>query len=210
MANSMHCWNGNHMVAIDIETGGLDPTWNEILSICMLPLDSNCDVRRDVLPFNILMKPTHPTRIEPAAIKINKLKLEQIEKTGFDQIQALELFEKWFEKLNIKYDKYGKRHKIIPLGHNYAGFDKPFITKWMGHETYNQYFHYHDRDTMHTAAYLNDRAGMHVEKIPFPKLSLRYVASQLKITSDNFHNALEDCKVTAAVYKKFITMGLIG
>jgi DNA polymerase III epsilon subunit-like protein len=174
----------------------------------MLPLDSNCNIRKDVLPFNVLLKPYHPERIEPEAMKVNKLELERIQQMGFDPVHAIDLFEKWFEKLDMKCNKYGKRHRIIPLGHHYDGFDKQFIRKWLGQETYDHYFHYHSRDTMHVAAYLSDKAGYHVEKIPYPRISLSTVAKRLGIPNDEAHTALGDCKMTAAVYQKFISMGL--
>ena len=55
-AVSMETWNGNQMAVIDVETTGLRPYFNEIVQICILPLDSNCDPRKDILPFYINIK----------------------------------------------------------------------------------------------------------------------------------------------------------
>ena len=81
---------------------------------------------------------------------------------------------------------------------------------WLGPDEYNEFFDYHYRDTMVAALFLNDRAGMHVDKIPYPKVNLRYLASQEKIPYDRKHDALADCMVTAQVYKRMVSSGLLA
>ena len=76
MANSMQHWNGNQVCAIDTETTGLDPLYDEILQLAIIPLDSNFEVRKDVMPLEIFMKPEYPERIKPEAMQVNRLDLE--------------------------------------------------------------------------------------------------------------------------------------
>lgn len=200
-------WNGNQMCAIDTETSGLDPYWDEILQLAILPLDSNIEPRQDVEPFCIYIKPEHPERVSEEAMKVNKLKLDDIIYRGFDKETARDLLEEWIKKLGLPCTKYGRPKKIIPLGQNYMGFDKGFIQQWLGVDQYNDWFDYHAPDTMVTANYLNDRAAFRAEKVPFSKISLKYLASTLKIPHEHAHDALQDCLVTAQVYKKLLTMG---
>jgi DNA polymerase III epsilon subunit-like protein len=84
-----------------------------------------------------------------------------------------------------------------------------FIKAWMGDAQYRDLFHYHYRDTMHAAAYLNDRAAMHGEKVPFSKIKLVYLASQLNVECDRAHNSLEDARITGEVYRKLCMQGLL-
>ena len=205
----MQHWNGCQCCAIDCETGGLDSCFHEILQLCILPLDSNFEPRKDVLPFYIHFKPDYPNQVDPAALKINKLNLAKLINEGLDKEQAKDLLEAWIKKLGLPMNRSGyNRCKIVPLGQNYA-FDKGFIIQWLGQDLYDEWFHYHFRDTMTTALFQNDRAAMHAESVPFPKVNLGYLCSQLKIKLDRGHDSLADCLATAAVYRKMISEGLL-
>ena len=199
--------NGNQICAIDCETGGLDPYWDEILQLAILPLDSNIEPRQDVVPLCIFIQPQHPERISSEALKVNKLSLEHIMSRGFDVETARDLLEEWIKKLGLPVTKYGRPKKIIPLGQNYMGFDKGFIQRWLGVEQYNDWFDYHSVDTMVTANYLNDRAAFHAEKPPFSKINLNYLASTLDIPHERAHDALQDALTCSKVYKKMLMMG---
>jgi DNA polymerase III epsilon subunit-like protein len=204
----MQHWNGHQMCAIDIETGGLDPNWHEILQICILPLDANCDVRRDVMPFYIDLRPEHPTRVEPEARKKNGISLERMMR-GFDQDKAKDLLEDWVNKLQLPYTKYGKRKRILPLGQGYH-FDKAFLQTWLGVDRYSEIFDGRVVDTVSVASYLNDLAAMHAEKVPFSKVNLSWLCKQLSVPLDRAHDAMADCVATAAVYKKLIQRTLLA
>ena len=206
----MEHWNGNQVCVIDTETSGLDSYWHEILQIALVPLDSNFEPRKDILPFYIEMKPENPERIDPEAMAVNKMKLCTIMERGFDQEKAKDLLLTWKDKLELPYTKGGQHQKrIIPLGQNYA-FDQAFIKQWLGVDMYNECFDGRYMDTMVAATYLNDRAAMHSERVPFPKLNLKAMAARLKIEHGRAHDALQDCVTTAKVYKALTTRGLLG
>ena len=209
MTTSMIHWNGNQLCAIDTETTGLNSDWHEMIQICILPLDSNIQPRRDVLPFYIELIPDHPERADPQAMKINRLDFAILGQRGHDRDKAVDLLETWVSRLGLPSTKYGKRKKIIPLGQNY-GFDKSFILEWLGQETYNDIFYYDHRDLKRAVAYLNDRAGMHAEKPPFPQSSLSQICKRLNVRLDNAHDALADCQATAECYRQLLRQGLLG
>ncbi len=212
MPYSMVHWNGNQLAAMDVETTGLRPGWHEIWQIAILPLDSNIEPRRDVLPFNIQMKPESPERIDWTSdvMKGNKDRIHNAFRHGFCQEKGKDLLREWVDKLGLPLNKGGVyRCKLIPLGQHFT-FDKPHIMEWLGYEEYNELFHFHHRDTMQAALYLNDRAGMHCENVPFPKVGLSYLCSQLKLEHGQAHDALYDCVATASVYKELIRRGLLG
>lgn len=208
MAASMEHWNGNQLCVIDIETTGLDPYWNEMIQICVLALDSNIKPRKDIMPFYITIQPESPERVDPEAMAINRLKLADIALRGHDKEKAKDLLEEWIKKLNLPITKYGTPKKIIPLGQNYS-FDMGFIKSWLGIDLYNDYFHYHYKDTMLAATFLNDKAAFHAEKVPFPKVSLTYMCNLLKVDRDRAHDALQDCQATAEVYRKLLQQGIL-
>jgi DNA polymerase III epsilon subunit-like protein len=195
--------NGNVICAIDIETTGLDPDKHEIYEIAILPLDHNLEPRTDILPFDTLIKPQNIDDIDWEGMrKVNNsdMVVKACEK-GLDSFTVADYLAEWSARLKLP-----EKKKMVPLAHNWAGIDKLFIQKWLGPLTFNELFHFHYRDTMTTALYLNDRADAHVEQVPFPKVGLQYVVSQLKIeTNGRAHNAIEDCVTVAKVYKKLLT-----
>ena len=205
---SMMNLNGNILCAIDTETTGLDPDIHEIAEICILPLDSNIQPVKDILPFNLKLKPFKPHLAQTGAMTINKLNLEELCRTGFDQIRAIDLLEKWIEKLRVPVGK-----KISPLAHNWP-FDMSFIIKWVGVDFFNMYFDHRYRDTLAAALYENDRAVFHANQCRYPLLRLSELARQtgVEFGRDAFraHTALGDCVAVAELYRRMCIQGLWG
>lgn len=195
--------NGNVLCAIDIETTGLDPDKNEIYEISILPLDFKIEPRTDILPFDTILQPQKVDNIDWEGMRKNNNQ-EAVVKActkGLDPYTAADCLVDWFSRLKLP-----EKKKIVPLAHNWAGIDKIFIQKWLGPLTFDSIFHFHPRDTMLAALYLNDRADALVEQVPFPKVNLSYLTTVLKIeTFGRSHTALEDCVNTAKVYKKLLT-----
>lgn len=209
MSKAMIHWNGNQLCAIDTETTGLRADYHDLIQICVLPLDSNIQPRKDVYPFYIEMIPYHPERADPKAMEINRLDFAKIAQRGLDPDKAKDVFEEWIGKLGLPETKFGKSKRILPLGQNYP-FDMGFIKAWLGNETYNEFFDYSYRDTKVAAAFMNDRAAMHAEKVPYSKTSLGWLANQHNVQHDRAHDALADCLTTAEVYRRMCQQGLLG
>ena len=203
--------NGHLMCVIDTETTGLDPTYNEIWQICILPLDSNLEPNQDYLPFYIKLKPEHPEYIDwdVRVFKKNKKKIVDAITTGYDQLAAIDLLKEWVERLKLPVTKFGTPKKIEPLGQNY-GFDKSFIQQWLTVDVYNELFDYHHRDTMSTALFLNDHASFHAEKVPFSKVNLKWLGNKLGVRNDDAHDALADCVATAECYRIMCSSGVFN
>lgn len=207
MANSMVHWNGNQLCAIDIETTGTIPWFHEIIQIAILPLDSNLEPRKDIFPFDIKIAPNHPKRVDREAIKVNKINFAKLMKDGFDSDKSIDLLLEWVKKLKLPCTKYGTPKRIIPLGHNFL-FDSYFIKYWLQPTQYNEIFDGRYNDTMIIANFLNNKAAVHAEKVPFPKVNLRYMCSKLNISYERGHDALQDCIMTAKVFKILVESGL--
>lgn len=206
MAKSMGHWNGHQLAVIDIETTGLDSAWHEMVQIAIVPLDSDIRVRNDVSIFYINLKPEFPERADPKAMQVNGLDVADLVLNGHDSERAKDMLVEWTDSLGLPYTKYGNRKKLIPLGQNYS-FDKGFIEQWLGYDLYSTLFHYHYRDTQIAAAYVNDQAAMQAEKVPFNKINLAWLANKLNIANTNHHDALNDCRVTAEIYRQLLLRG---
>jgi hypothetical protein len=60
-----------------------------------------------------------------------KLDVEQLISTGLDCWRVADLFEEWFGKLNLGFQK-----AVIPLAHNWP-HDAAFLHAWLGHLSFN-------------------------------------------------------------------------
>lgn len=205
----MNHFNNNCVCAIDIETTGLDPLRHEIWQIAILPLDKNLNFRQDVNPFFIEMKPEKTEDMDEEAIKMSKGGVDRAMINGHDKLYAIELLEKWIGNLKMTPTKYGTPRKLIPLGHNYAAFDKPFIEQWLGIDLYNLWFHWHIRDTLIASVFLNDKAGIKGDMVAFNKVDLKWLCTKCNVILDNHHNSLADAAATAKLYKELIKIGLV-
>lgn len=201
MPSFMQHWNGDLMVAIDVETTGLDPNVHEIFEIAAIVVTSNLQPDKQIMPFHIKIKPERLDCIEKGAIKINKESMRDAIDNGFDSVTASDLLCEWYERIDIPLTKYGTKKKMIPLGQNYC-FDRSFLIRWLGASLYDDLFDGRYRDTMTTALFLNDNAGANAEKVPFSKVNLGWLAKTLSIENPKAHTALFDCLTTIEVYRK--------
>jgi DNA polymerase III epsilon subunit-like protein len=204
----MQHWNRNQICGIDTETTGLDPNLHEIWQIAIVPVDADLEIR-NMLPFSILMKPNNPELIdwEVPVMKRNKSRVLKAINEGFAKDIAIQLFLEWLKRLELGVNKFGADKKIIPLGHNYA-FDQNFIKAWLGPDLYGEIFDYHFRDTMVAALWLNDKAAVHAEQVPFSKVNLSWLAKTLNLDFRESHDALNDAVMTIKCYKRLVATGL--
>jgi DNA polymerase III epsilon subunit-like protein len=193
--------NNNLLCVIDTETTGLDPDFNEIIQIAILPLDNKLEFHPDYGVFEQKIKPKYPERIDATHMTVTQRQLSDIMRTGIDSDTCEDLFRSWYKQLNL-----GLNKMIIPLGHNYGGFDAQFIRKWLGHDDYHNHFHGHYRDLQTSALFLADWSDFNATAVPFPKLGLGAIAAKLSVEfeSDQLHDALYDCIITARCYKQMI------
>lgn len=205
-APSMQHWNGHQVCAIDIETTGLEAGYHEIIQICILPLDSNFLPRKDVLPFYMPLKPNFPDRLDKAAIELNLDNALDCMLKGFNSETAKDLLDEWVNKLKLPYTPTGVRKRIMPLGANFA-FDRGFLIDWLGPLNYSNYFDGRFRDIIVVANFINDKAGMHGDVVPYSKVKLGWLATKLNVTKYQQHDALHDCLMTAEIYRKLTSVG---
>jgi DNA polymerase III epsilon subunit-like protein len=155
------------------------------------------------------MRPESPEAAMPEAMRVNGLNLDTLLIEGIDQVDAIDLLDAWLNKLDLPFTPAGHRKRITILGHN-VSFDVQFMRAWLGSELFNEWFNYRVIDTCAIGAYLNDRAAIHANPIPFPKLKLSSLASTLGVENLQAHDALQDCITTAEVYRRLICQGIIG
>jgi len=191
--------NGHILCAVDTETTGLIAGYHDLWQIAIVPLDNFCRLRKDIMPFYMNMRIKRPENVDKKAIKIANNDFYRMQEMAIDPWMAADLLDEWFQKLKLPFLK-----RIAPLAHNWP-FDRNFIIDWLGDETFEQLFWGHYRDTMAATLFMNDRASFKAEPIEHPKLGLNAIAGRMGIMNQKAHDALQDCIVTAAVYRRLLT-----
>ncbi len=194
--------NGNLMAAIDVETTGRLAGFHEIIQIAVQPLDAYLEPVKGLLPFYMNIQPEYVKRIDPDAMRVHKLSLEDLRQTGLNKFKVADLFDEWFQHLDLPF-----RKSLVPLAHNWA-FEAGFLKHWLGLESFNQFFHPHPRDTMLLAIAFNDRAIFKGAPTPFGYLSLSSLCKHLGIPLLDNHNALADAIAGAKLYKTLMQLDI--
>lgn len=192
--------NGNVLAAVDVETTGLLDAYHDLIQVAVLPLDHNLDPL-PVAPFYANLRPLHPERADPEAMKVNGLDMADL-MLAPSAVQVADHFDEWFERLNI-----GVFKKLVYLTQN-APFDVSFLRQWLGIQGFEKYFTRRGRDTMFTALSINDKAVWRNQAIPFSRVGLKDLCQHFGIPLDNHHDALADCIATAKVYRELLRFDL--
>jgi DNA polymerase III epsilon subunit-like protein len=176
------------LAVIDTETTGLVAGVHEIVQIAVIPLSEQLEPMGRFVSY---IKPMRPQSADPKAFEVNHLTLEGLA-TQPTPSQVRGALKDW------KDNCYGDV-KFIPLGHNYAGFDKGFIQLFLGTELYNNMLSYHCEDTMILARAMK-RAGV----LSVENCSLDGLTAFFGIERRVCHDAFEDAMATAKLYKELL------
>jgi len=180
-------------VFYDVETTGVDHKKHSIHQLAGL-----IEVDEEVVEkFNIKLKPHPKAKIEPEALIVGGVTLEQIQ-----AYPPMEDGYKEFRQIICKYiDPYNKREKAWLVGYNNRSFDDQFLRMLFllnDDKYYGSLFWADSLDTLVLASeYLQDR------RHHMPNFQLGSVAGELglAVNTKKLHDALYDVNVTRSVYR---------
>lgn len=185
-----------NIIAIDLETTGLQEGFNEIFEIACLAINNKFEILDS---FRSYMRINHPERYTEQAQKITKISPQFLE-TQPDRNVIRNSLLNW---IHIIYEK-NSNNKLIAMGHNYINFDKKFIEHFLTPDAYSYYFNTDvDVDLMDLSRKYNNLAKCN--KIPYPPTKnqkLETLCEFCNITIDNAHNALHDIVAAVECYKR--------
>lgn len=199
-------WNGHQLHVVLALTTGPDPNIHDIYHLTVLPLDCNIEYRKDIIPFSIDIRPRYPDIQEQGYV--TKSRFQKVLTQGQSQYKANDLFEFWYNKLDLSHNKYGTRRKIIPLAYNFASFNGHLINLF-GITNYRAYFHPQYRDILTSAAFVDDVAGSHVRQVPYAKFDLPWICNKINVDNTHLKHDLIKANAIAQVYKKQLIRSLI-
>jgi DNA polymerase III epsilon subunit-like protein len=180
------------LVAIDLETTGLDPYLHDMWEIAVVPFvpKINDDFKSNnvvgdykVLPctFKARMRPQNPMSMQSKALEIGNITKEELMAIPTNLYQVLNSFYEW--KLEM-YPTY----RFVPVGHNYSSFDKQFLIAKMNSFNYDQSFSHHSLDTKIICKWLQHN-GHDLGK----KLSLQGLKKFFGLEEQVAHSSMGDC-----------------
>lgn len=190
--------------AVDTETGGLLAGFHEVIAVAIVPLTETFEPA-PVEPFVTKVRPEHPDRLSPGALKVNGESWESLQNAPTRK-ESIELFFQWFKNTVLN----NGFKKISPLAQNWA-FDKGFLQFWLdpsntSPEAFDALFDYRSRDTMHTGMFLIDRSKVKRGELLMKYPSLKSLSAKFGVEQVDAHTALGDALTTAACYKAMVNL----
>jgi DNA polymerase III epsilon subunit-like protein len=186
------------LCGFDVETTGLICGHHEITQIAFVPVTADLKPF-DGIPFYSGVRPERPELINIQAMNTTGLTQEILD--GYPPREVVEHnFHEWYRQLDLPVG-----YRLQLLGHNLK-FDEPFLREFIGEKALDDMFAIPARDTMTVGAYLNDRAAMRCQNLPFARLQLGIMAKRLGIDTPRSHDALGDVLTTIDVYRELLLM----
>ena len=185
-------------LAIDTETGSLDPKKGSLLTLYAVVLDDNFNAVAE-LDLKIKNDKYEPYQVTGEALKINGINLAEHHADNRNCTKGLAALQ-----LNDMINKYseGGNNKLVPLGHN-VGFDIGFINEHLvPKDIWNRYVDYHVMDTSIVAGYLKAK-GIIPKEV---KMNLGSLAKHFGINTDKglLHSAKWDTVVMVSLYQAML------
>lgn len=197
MYNSPVHLNNNLLCAIEVKTTGPNPRNHDILQIAVLPLDATWKPNRNYLPFVTDIRPRFIENISDKP-DFKRPILSEIILRGLTYGEAADLFDEWFNKLDLPLHK-----KIAPVSHNWFHVGR-FIEEWVGFEHFKHYFDHRYRDLACTMLTFNDHHNYFGENLTYNKITLKHACTMYCIDSEGPHDAIFDASCIAEAYKRVI------
>lgn len=175
------------ILLVDLETTGLDFQKHEIIQLAAVLLDRKTLKEKKAL--SVYVRPRAWKKRNLESMKINKIAWEQV-KDAADIKEVLEDFEKEFNPEKVIFAHYGGPVDPDFLRAAYRKTGRPFKFDYHYFNLWGVFF-----------AYLAAR-GKLANKKKFTGFSLDDFMEEFKLESANRHDALEDCRIEAEIFRK--------
>lgn len=184
-------------MALDCETGGLNPKTADLLTLYVAFLDEEFKIL-DELDFKLKPDNGKLPIAEIGALKVNGINIQE-HLANPETITYSEAKVKLVTLIKKHLKKTGRYSNIRPLGHNVT-FDIDWVQEHiLDRDSWDSMIHYGKIDTKTIVDFLKDCSW-------FPKDigNLGSVVDFLQIPKRNAHNAKEDTLMTIGVYVKIL------
>ncbi len=193
--------NLNNVIVFDLETGSKDPATTQMLEIAAIAIDPIKWVPIHGSEFVSLVKPDDESKLEPQAMAVNKIKIEDLRRAPSSKI-VMDSFKEHIRR-------YGGKTSSpftapYPAGKNIRDFDLPIINRYcIKHKIY---------DSNKVPNLFNRKWSIELEDDLFrwfgqtnitDNLSMDTVRTYFGIDKEGAHRAIIDVRQTAWLICKF-------
>jgi len=195
--------NKNYIVVYDFETSSADPQTTQPLSLAALAIDPRT-LQIEPNRFETLIRPTEPEKVEPGALRVNKLTMEEltkpVEEGGPPSVDvAWKSFVNYLGQFSSGSSMWGKP---IAAGHNILNFDN-IITDRMNAKYNGGKKTFHPRDDIDTMKLI----FLWTENNPaVEKLGMDYLRDYLGLDAEGAHTAKKDIDDCAKIIIRFLRL----
>lgn len=172
-------------ISVDIESSGPIPGKYSMLSL------GACVVNEPKKTFYVELKPISKEFV-PEALKVSGFNLDQLEKTGIPSVEAMKNFRVWVETVTGD-------SKAVFVGFN-ACYDWQFVNWYLETFTGGNPFGFGGIDIK---SYFMGFSGL-----PWSKTTSSQLPSDFQPDVPQTHNALDDARAQASIFKKLLTANL--
>jgi DNA polymerase III epsilon subunit-like protein len=197
-----------NICCFDFETGSANPYECEILQIAAVMLHRN--TLKTVGKFQSLMKPEDFDALEPKALQVNGLTVEQLQEAPEASVVFPE-FCAWIQKYNFTIDNsfFGCP---VPCGYNISGFDLHIFDRyckkygyWDENQNRQKLFWPLNRFDVFDHLWLYCRRNSDLKKMKLTSV-LEYCGVSTEEIEENAHNAIWDVEWTARLAVKLLNL----
>jgi DNA polymerase III epsilon subunit-like protein len=198
--------NKNFLAIVDCETSSAQPSTTQILSLAGIILDPHSLEKKS--EFYSLLKPIDFSTVEEGALKVNRLTIEELEKSPDSKITFQE-FGRWVRSYNKGRNKNSTYDAPIFCGYNIINFDLPIIRRYC--QMYNFWDEKRNDQNLFNQVYyldvLQHMWWLNYSSKELPNLKLGEILKYLGVSTAEIaegHNALVDVQNTAKILRKLI------
>lgn len=191
--------NNNLMCSIGFDTTAADPDLGELIEFACVPLDARLNIHSELILFNMKMRPESPGTIDWSHCRATKPEVAAMCHSAFERDKVADFFHQWFLQMDLPRHK-----KIIPLGYKFYEA-RTWLVQWLGWDLYHEIFSTDYRDVLIAAHYLNDRADVKAQPLPFVSQTLRKIAKEMNVTMEETGGSpLDDARTIMETYKRLL------
>jgi DNA polymerase III epsilon subunit-like protein len=186
------------LCALDTETTHIDFLKAKVVELTILPLTSEFEPDTDIKPLNCLVNPGEADlNLGHEALSFNGIDKNQVLTEGVHIINLSTHIRVWMQTYGIT--------SIEPLAHNWV-YDRVVLRNSMPFEDVESIFYRRAKDSHTAAVFVNDLYKSMGKERPFKKTNLSAMAEYFGMNPEGAHRALQDCIMSAFVYKNLMTM----
>lgn len=200
--------NQNYLCCFDTETSSPKPATTQILSIGAVILDPRSLEQKS--EFYSLLKPLDFSTVEPEALAVNKLKIEDLEKAPDTKI-VFDQFATWIKSYNKSRTNTSSWGACIACGYNIDNFDLPIVNRYC--KMFGYYDEKREQQNLFNQVYTLDALKMmwwlNYSNVEMKSLKLTEVLAYMGVPAteiEKSHNSMEDAKNTANILRRFIAL----